>query len=137
MKRSGLRRRARIRKVRARKPVITDRMLDQACRAVVFARDGYRCLYDGSTQHLQWAHVYSRRYKSIRWDPDNSMCLSAGAHLLWHHQPARMVQWWIGLVGEEKADQLRHKLLRGDKLDREATLEHLQTMLKTMEPRQS
>ncbi len=129
MKRSRLRRRTRLRKVRPRRGKITDRMLDDACRAVVFARDGHRCMYTGSTAHLQWAHVYSRRYRSIRWDPDNSMCLSAGAHLLWHAQPAMMVQWWVSRVGQQFADNLRARLLKGEKVDREALLAHLKAML--------
>jgi hypothetical protein len=97
-------------------------MLDDACRAVVFARDGYKCRRTGQTHHLQWAHVTSRRYKSIRWDPDNSMCLSAGAHLWWHAQPVEAALWWVSEVGEEFRTRLRARMLSGVKVDRQATL---------------
>ena len=134
MKRTPLRRKTRIRARRLRRRLeVTDKELDDACRAVVFARDGYRCRKTGQTHHLQWAHVYSRRYKSVRWDPDNGMCLSAGAHLLWHSQPAAMVLWWLGEVGEEFHQRLRAKLLAGDSVDRAATLAWLRRELKRYE----
>ena len=101
-------------------------MLDDACRALVFARDGHRCLKTGSTEHLQWAHVYSRRYKTVRWDPDNSMCLSAGSHLWWHHRPVDSALWWVEMVGEPFKERLREKMLLGGKIVRRATLLWLQ-----------
>lgn len=68
--------------------------LDVLCRAAVFDRDGYKCLHCGKRAHLQWCHVYSRRYRSLRWDLRNCMTLCAGCHLWWHHRPADAVAWW-------------------------------------------
>ena len=68
--------------------------LDALCRQVVFARDGHRCCKTGRTDNLQWAHVYSRRYRTLRWDPDNSLCLNAGAHLEAHHRPLEFASWF-------------------------------------------
>lgn len=129
-----MRRKTRIRARSLRRRLdATDKELDDACRAVVFARDGYRCRKTGQTHHLQWGHVYSRRYKSVRWDPDNSMCLSAGAHLWWHAQPVAAAQWWLGEVGEEFHDALRRRILAGVKVDRAATLAWLRRELKRYE----
>ncbi len=125
MKRTRLRRR----KLVAR-GTVTDKMLDDACRAVVFARDGYRCRKTGQTHQLQWAHVYSRRYKSVRWDPDNSLCLGAGVHLWWHHQPVAAAQWWLEQVGEVFHERLRARMREHKKLDRKLTLLWLEQELK-------
>jgi hypothetical protein len=131
MKRTRLRRKKRLTRIKPRP--ITDKELDAACRAVVFERDGYRCRKSGKTTLLQWAHVYSRRYKSVRWDPRNSMVLTAGEHLLWHSQPIAAAQWWLGEVGEEFHRKLRDKMLAGERVDRAATLAWLKAELKRLQ----
>ena len=131
LKRGRLNRRKVLRKRRLTlKGEVTDKMLDDACRAVVFARDGHKCRKTGSTARLQWAHVYSRRYRSIRWDPDNSLCLSAGAHLWWHHQPVMAALWWVGEVGVGFDVRLRARMGQAVKQDRKATLLCLRQELK-------
>ena len=132
MKRGGfLKRRGPLRRRRlVARGTITNKMLDDACRAVVFARDGYRCRKTGETTHLQWAHIYSRRYMSIRWNPLNSVCLSAGAHLWWHHQPIEAAKWWLEQVGEGVNTVLRQALESPGKIDRRLTLLWLQQELK-------
>lgn len=131
MKRARLRRSRLRRKAKARTR-ITNAMLDAACRAVVFERDKYRCRKSGSTEHLQWAHVYSRRYLSVRWDPDNSMCLAAREHLWWHAQPVAAAQWWLEEVGEDFHFRLRGRLLAGQKVDRAALLDSLRKRLQRL-----
>lgn len=90
MRRTRLKRKTRLRS--KRRPLVKE--LDQLARRVVFERDGHKCCVTGRTDNLQWAHVYSRRYRSIRWDPDNSLCLNAGAHLNAHHQPLEFARWF-------------------------------------------
>jgi len=87
--------------------------LDTLCRAVVFARDGNRCRKCGSTVRLAWCHVFSRRYRSVRWDLDNSFCGCAACHLWWHHQPLNASAWWIGEIGESRYSSLRMRMNRG------------------------
>lgn len=139
MKRGGpLRRGSRIRTRRlVARGEVSDKMLDDACRAVVFARDGYKCRRSGKTANLQWAHIYSRRYKSIRWDPLNSVCLNAGEHLWFHHQPIAAARWWISEVGEATDDLLRRRMRSNVKLDRQATLLWLKQELKRYQGRDS
>lgn len=125
MKRTRLRRRKLV-----PRGTVTNKMLDDACRAVVFARDGYRCVRCGDRTYIQWAHVYSRRYLSLRWAIGNAMALCGGCHLWWHHNPLDAVTWWVGKYGEQAHAQLRHTLQSKGKLDRRLTLMWLQQELK-------
>jgi len=81
--------------------------LDALCRTVVMERDGRRCVRCGSTDWLQWSHVYTRRILCLRWDPRNSKILCASCHRWWHDNPAESGPWWVGMVGEEVAEELR------------------------------
>lgn len=134
MKRTGtLRRRKRLRKRRLKGArEITDKRLDEMARAVVFSRDGNQCLRCGSRAHLQWAHVYSRRYKALRWAPGNAMCLCGGCHLWWHHQPVAAARWWIEKFGEAADVQLRATLKAPGKIDRRLTLMWLEQEAKRL-----
>lgn len=59
--------------------------LDRLCKEVVFRRDP-ACRRCGTTKgQAHWAHIYSRRFLSVRWTPTNSMRLCAGCHF-WAHQ---------------------------------------------------
>lgn len=128
-----MRRKTPIRRRRLHGPKeVTDRILDEACRAVVFARDGHKCVKCGGTSYLQWAHVYSRRYRCLRWAPMNSMVLCAGCHLIWHHRPTESVLWWIGKYGEQTDAMLRATLKSPGKIDRKLTLIWLQNELKRL-----
>lgn len=85
-----------------RKRLIKD--LDALCRIIVFKRDKVCQKCGRSTGKLDWSHIYSRRYKQIRWNPENSMIFCAGCHIFFHQNPL------------EFTDFIRAKL--GDRLDR-------------------
>lgn len=82
--------------------------LDDLCREVVFARDRYTCQKCGwactvvtysptgkvQAGKLQWCHIFSRQYHSVRWDPDNSLALCSGCHMWQHHNPTLATEWF-------------------------------------------
>lgn len=113
---------------RKSKKQVRTTMLDRLAREVVFKRDG-KCVRCGSREHLQWCHVYSRRYHSVRWDLDNSFVGCAGCHLFWHHQPLEAARWFATAY-PERANRLRLRMQTPSKPDKEAIRLALEAELK-------
>jgi hypothetical protein len=68
------------------------------------------CVRCGAKEQLQCCHIYSRRYKSIRWEELNALCLCAGCHFLAHQNPidfGEFVREKLG-VDYERLKQLRN-----------------------------
>lgn len=105
--------------------------LDNLCRELTFARDHHRCMKCGKPNRLQWCHVYSRRYRRLRWNLLNCMALCAGCHLLWHHRPLEAMRWFTETVGAEKSARLEMAARSKDttKLDLEAVRLYLTQQL--------
>jgi hypothetical protein len=64
---------------------------------------------------LQTAHIYSRTYKSVRWDLDNALCLCAGCHFYAHKRPmdfAQHVLLWLGAFKYEMLKQRANSIKR-------------------------
>ena len=71
-----------------------EKKLDRLFAEAVKARDGYRSRRSGKTNNLQCCHIHSRSKKSVRWDLQNAVTLTAGEHLFWAHKhPAEFIQW--------------------------------------------
>jgi len=138
MKRSPMPKRAR--RIRRRRLVlkgsVSDKDLDAACRAVVFARDGYRCVMCGTDKNLQWSHVRNRSYKIIKWWPPNSKALCSGCHKFkWHaDRPGFDKLAWFRSKFPGRLEQIDQFYLdnKGKKLDRWLTLLWLQQELKRL-----
>jgi hypothetical protein len=56
-----------------------------------------KCERCGKTTTLQAAHIYSRTYKHLRWDPENLICLCSGCHFWWHLNPVEATVW-VGTI---------------------------------------
>lgn len=85
---------------------------------------GERTIYHG----IQWAHVFSRNKKSMRWDPDNSMTLCGGCHLKWHHAPTAASAWFSAAFPERDA-RLKLMAATPQKIDRALILVALKQQL--------
>jgi 5-methylcytosine-specific restriction endonuclease McrA len=80
-------------KTRARRKSV--KALDDAARIEVFERDGGKCVRCGTDRGIQWAHVFSRGDKRIRWNSDNALTLCGGCHMFWWHKhPAESGPWF-------------------------------------------
>jgi hypothetical protein len=106
------------------------KQLDALCREYVFLRDRNQCVRCGKKKNLQWAHVYSRRYRSVRWEPLNSMVLCAGCHLAWHHRPLEAVDWWESWIGVDKINVLRLRFQSPQRIDQKGLLLWFQEKLR-------
>jgi hypothetical protein len=96
--------RKRKKKTRKTKSAII-RKLDKIFSEIVRSK-GYcvKCNKDGATVQLQTAHIFSRTYKSVRWDYHNSLCLCAGCHFWAHRNPVlftEFVKSYLGDLGYE------------------------------------
>lgn len=65
------------------------------------------CQSCGSRDGLQCAHVFSRRYLKVRWNPDNAMALCSGCHVSFTHNPIAWEDFCIKRLGEKKYRELR------------------------------
>jgi hypothetical protein len=118
------------RKVRPRDPMraarrSTVKELDALCREVVFARDNGTCRHCGKPAQ-DWSHVYSRRYKWLRWDLDNSFASCKGCHLWWHGKPLDASMWWAGEIGVLAHSRLVERAARPSKVNLEAVRTYLE-----------
>lgn len=81
--------------------------LDKLAREVCLKKAGYQCERCGKEERLQWHHVYTRRLLSLRWEPDNLVCLCAGCHLWWHQNTLAAAEWFEGARGTAVVNRLR------------------------------
>ena len=74
--------------------------LDDLCRRLVFLRDRFFCVKclqlkkSHNRERLQWAHIHTRGVHSLRWEPDNSLCLCSGCHYQGHLHPTEFSRWF-------------------------------------------
>lgn len=97
MKRSGPLPKKRKRPSRKNLSKMADQMFSQKVReSGPCAAQGYRSelyIHDRCSGVVQCAHVIGRRYRSVRWDPDNAVPLCAGAHLYFTSRPEEWRQF--------------------------------------------
>jgi hypothetical protein len=93
--------------------------LDALCREIVFLRDGEKCRKCGrSDRQLQWCHVFSRRYKWVRWDMAGSFVGCAHCHLNWWHANLdQAMEWWRSCIGDAAFEALTLRAAKPRKVD--------------------
>ncbi len=87
---------------------------------LVKIRAGYKCEYsaDKHTPKLNSHHIYGKRIKSTRYDPDNGICLCVGHHKGYkmspHLSPSAFTDWLKEYRGQEWHDNLMRKAMTLD-----------------------
>ena len=107
----------------------TERAKDKATKLhseLVRARG--ECQSCGSVEHLQCAHIISRRYSNTRTRLDNALCLCAKCHLHYTEWPLSFTAFVVETVGADKYNELRQAALRSAKVDWPAELERLRSV---------
>jgi hypothetical protein len=83
-----------------------DKLFSQYIRT----RDGWACVRCHSPLHPQCAHLHSRIYRAIRFDPLNATTLCRGCHVMFTHRPIEWQDWceerWPGRLAMLRAHAL-------------------------------
>ena len=103
------------------------RKLDKAFSQLVRSRG--KCEWCGAKNDtLQTAHIFSRKYMSVRYEPLNVLCLCASCHFKAHAQPINFTLFVQKYLGAEKFAELQQKAQKIKKW----TLQDLQTLLESL-----
>lgn len=81
--------------------------LDAICSLIIRAKGYCSWCKKADYSKLQCAHIYSRTYKSVRWDLKNMVCLCAGCHFYGHKNPLAFSEFVMGYLGEYEYEALK------------------------------
>ena len=102
-----------------------DKLMGQHIRS----RGYCECCNNRDKAQLQWCHIKSRRYLSIRWDELNSLCLCAKCHRWFTDHPDLFTKW-IDKLWPDRLDKLNkqfqviYKMTLEDRLNIERNIKH-------------
>ena len=66
-----------------------------------------RTKFEERAQNLHCSHLYSRRYRSIRWHPLGAVAHCFSCHMWFGSNPIEAAEWVRLYLGESKFDELR------------------------------
>ena len=77
-------------------------------------RDKWTCqrcgkVYVPKSRGLHAAHIFSRRFKATRHDPENALALDFGCHMWGHQNPLAFHEWVEEYLGSERYEALKAK----------------------------
>lgn len=91
---------------------------------------------EGQRQGLHASHFYSRRYKGLRYHPDNACAHCYSCHQKLGGNPIDFAAWIDGYLGKARAENLRvmsTRIVKLTKADMEDIHQNLKASLKQME----
>ena len=102
------------------------RKLDKLCSDIIRGQ-GY-CAWCKKTEGLECCHIFSRRYRSVRWDLDNLICLCHAHHFYAHSNPVLFAEFVKEYLGRYRYNQLKLKRWMVKKW----SISELEELLKTL-----
>jgi 5-methylcytosine-specific restriction endonuclease McrA len=87
------------------------KIADTLFSLMVRERDG-RCLNCSARSGLQCAHLVSRRYRAVRWNPDNAVALCFRCHKGFTEHPIEWRAWVDDNLAEEPYEVYAARLVR-------------------------
>ena len=60
---------------------------------------------------LQPAHIYSRKFNSVRFDEDNTLCLCSGCHFWAHANPTEFTKWLETFINLDKLKEKKNQVV--------------------------
>lgn len=85
---------------------------------------------------MECAHIYGRRYKSVRWAADNALCLCSECHRTFTESPLDFERWLKGYIGEgalEILNEKRNGIFKSTKAARAEIAKHYREQIRLME----
>lgn len=82
-----------------------DKICSEITRSIGF------CVWcgQGDYEKLQCAHIYSRKFKSVRWDLKNLLSLCAGCHFQGHQSPLKFAEFVKTYLGDYEYEALKQR----------------------------
>lgn len=102
------------------------RKRDQVCQA---SMGGVLC---GLPYDLQCAHLISRRYFALRWNPENAVALCTFHHKKWTEDPLGWDDWCAEHVGAEDWEAMKFRAQRGGMPDLGIVIEDIRALTKEL-----
>ena len=92
------------------------------------------CINCGTTEVIQAAHGFSRRYLAVRWDERNCFALCRREHMHFTHHPLEWDEWLHNQWGDPLYNELRRLALDGRKPDFDELIPALEARLAEVSP---
>lgn len=90
----------------------------------------------GRSQGMQCCHIYGRRTVSMRWWPDNAICMNSHWHRYYTENPLLFKERVLSIMGTDKCHALNQRFLRTDikytDKDRRGIYEHFKKQYQIM-----
>lgn len=97
----------------------------------------HTCEHCGKSDgRMECAHIYGRRYKSVRWDTLNALCLCHHCHRTFTENPVDFTKWLQGYVGQGYLDILnekRNQIFKTTEAARKEIAKHYREQVKLLE----
>jgi hypothetical protein len=118
---------------------------DQAFSKCVRERAGWKCekcdkQHEENSMGLHCSHIFSRRFRTIRWAGDNAQALCYGCHSWYGGNPADSGKWIEDLLGEGHIELLREKrdsMVKVSKLEEKEIAAWYRKQLKIMKEKRA
>ena len=88
---------------------------------------------------MECAHIYGRRFKSVRWDTLNALCLCHTCHRKFTESPLDFEKWLREYLGQGYLDLLnekRNRIFKTTKAIRSEIAKHYRSELRKMDESQ-
>lgn len=114
--------------------------VDKLFSLYIRRRDAWTCqkcgtAYPEGSQGLHCSHVFSRRHKSIRWEPLNAKALCFSCHMWFGGNPVEAYRWLEEYLGPEKLEeleQMKNELVRDTEQFRQETKVRLNELMEEL-----
>ena len=83
-----------------------DKLFSQLIRSQGF------CTRCGSKQNLHTAHIFSRKFNSVRFDEMNALCLCARCHRFAHDEPTEYTKWLETFINLDKLREKKNRIVK-------------------------